>query len=415
MERPSPAGSRKPSASSSVSSLSTLLPANHPRGLPASASCSPSLSPTAAGSGSSGAFFPSSPSFASSPPISAVSWIPNHLTSHCLSCNAEFRFLKRRHHCRRCGLIFCEDCSSRRVSLPGLGGGAAVRVCDKCYEQIKRERRDSLGRGGAPAAADGAPQRPPVMEVRNGVMVAPRSSSSSSSSNGRSRDDSSASATGRAAAYSHRRSVPFTPAISTAAAASTPAARSRAAAEAYWRRHIRIDDAESVKLHLSEVIVLIGRLEDLEAMTEDDINRRVRERRERWRDAHDKSAAAAAEGDKKASAAAAAAAAPAAYNARTWTGPALAVASLPPPSLSAGPASSASSRSASPLPARSPSPRVSVSSHNAVSSSSSNSASSTASTSPSHASAGPAAVSGCCRLHDQVQFSDFHLLAVHQQ
>lgn len=35
-------------------------------------------------------------------------------------------------HCRCCGCIFCDACSSGRCTLPGFGYLTAVRVCDDC-------------------------------------------------------------------------------------------------------------------------------------------------------------------------------------------------------------------------------------------------------------------------------------------
>ena len=43
----------------------------------------------------------------------------------------------RRHHCRNCGSIFCNRCSSRKLPLPHLGlGSKPVRVCKKCLVQV---------------------------------------------------------------------------------------------------------------------------------------------------------------------------------------------------------------------------------------------------------------------------------------
>ena len=77
-----------------------------------------------------------SPTFATSPPTSTVQWIPNHLAARCLSCYDDFSFLKRRHHCRRCGMIFCEQCSSKRAQLQPRT--EPVRVCDKCYSAVRQ-------------------------------------------------------------------------------------------------------------------------------------------------------------------------------------------------------------------------------------------------------------------------------------
>ena len=50
---------------------------------------------------------------------------------NCEGCQQRFTLLKRRHHCRRCGRIFCDDCSGNSQSLPQYD--QPVRVCDDCY------------------------------------------------------------------------------------------------------------------------------------------------------------------------------------------------------------------------------------------------------------------------------------------
>eukprot|EP01062_Namystynia_karyoxenos_P060875 TRINITY_DN5265_c0_g1_i1.p1 TRINITY_DN5265_c0_g1~~TRINITY_DN5265_c0_g1_i1.p1 ORF type:complete len:443 (+),score=117.07 TRINITY_DN5265_c0_g1_i1:80-1330(+) len=50
----------------------------------------------------------------------------------CKSCQTAFSFTRRRHHCRRCGLVVCHYCSTATRSLPKLGYDSPVRVCDGC-------------------------------------------------------------------------------------------------------------------------------------------------------------------------------------------------------------------------------------------------------------------------------------------
>lgn len=62
-----------------------------------------------------------------------VKWVPNQLAPLCRSCEEPFSFLTRRHHCRRCGLVFCSKCSDYWRLLPDLGYSTApVRVCAAC-------------------------------------------------------------------------------------------------------------------------------------------------------------------------------------------------------------------------------------------------------------------------------------------
>jgi len=44
-------------------------------------------------------------------------WKPDNSTNHCKICNKKFSFIKRRHHCRLCGYIFCYSCCQRMVPL----------------------------------------------------------------------------------------------------------------------------------------------------------------------------------------------------------------------------------------------------------------------------------------------------------
>eukprot|EP01065_Artemidia_motanka_P043160 TRINITY_DN5947_c0_g1_i1.p1 TRINITY_DN5947_c0_g1~~TRINITY_DN5947_c0_g1_i1.p1 ORF type:complete len:815 (+),score=180.47 TRINITY_DN5947_c0_g1_i1:45-2447(+) len=66
----------------------------------------------------------------------------------CAGCNAEFTFFLRRHHCRKCGLIFCGRCSKHMIVMHDLFeqyGDKKVRCCDKCYRNIRKDAaaRDS--------------------------------------------------------------------------------------------------------------------------------------------------------------------------------------------------------------------------------------------------------------------------------
>jgi hypothetical protein len=74
--------------------------------------------------------------------------VPDRLRPLCPSCGMTFSMSKRRHHCRLCGDIFCDACSSHRVLLP-LGGSEyekPVRVCDGCHVDIDRQNYFSMRR-----------------------------------------------------------------------------------------------------------------------------------------------------------------------------------------------------------------------------------------------------------------------------
>lgn len=67
-----------------------------------------------------------------------VKKVPDSLRPICPSCNSAFTMSKRRHHCRLCGDVFCDTCSSHRCTLPldGPEFEKPVRVCDFCFKDI---------------------------------------------------------------------------------------------------------------------------------------------------------------------------------------------------------------------------------------------------------------------------------------
>ena len=69
-------------------------------------------------------------------------WIPDDKVNKCESCNAGFSLLKRKHHCRFCGHIFCDKCTSTKMELPEeMGYTTAERVCQKCIPVIQGKKR----------------------------------------------------------------------------------------------------------------------------------------------------------------------------------------------------------------------------------------------------------------------------------
>ncbi|XP_071441463.1 lateral signaling target protein 2 homolog isoform X2 [Hetaerina americana] len=60
-------------------------------------------------------------------------WVPDELAPRCMSCEAVFTVVRRRHHCRNCGKVFCARCSSNSVPLPRYGHVKPVRVCNRCF------------------------------------------------------------------------------------------------------------------------------------------------------------------------------------------------------------------------------------------------------------------------------------------
>ena len=104
-------------------------------------------------------------------PPTRAHWQPDSSSEHCNACPAQFSFLERRHHCRKCGRLFCGACSSFTVTLNGDArfshdgqassgqAGRHERACAGCrrdYELFLRpgDRPGSVG-GGCSGEAHG--------------------------------------------------------------------------------------------------------------------------------------------------------------------------------------------------------------------------------------------------------------------
>ncbi|XP_017349622.1 FYVE, RhoGEF and PH domain-containing protein 6 isoform X2 [Ictalurus punctatus] len=65
-------------------------------------------------------------------------WIPDLRTTMCMICTCEFTLTWRRHHCRACGKVVCQACSSNKYYLEYLKNQLA-RVCDQCYVKLQQK------------------------------------------------------------------------------------------------------------------------------------------------------------------------------------------------------------------------------------------------------------------------------------
>ncbi|XP_058102192.1 uncharacterized protein LOC131246269 [Magnolia sinica] len=63
------------------------------------------------------------------PSMRGSNWVVD--ACHGPGCSSQFTFLNRKHHCRRCGGLFCNSCTQQRMVLRGQGD-SPVRICDPC-------------------------------------------------------------------------------------------------------------------------------------------------------------------------------------------------------------------------------------------------------------------------------------------
>ncbi|KAJ0099226.1 hypothetical protein Patl1_20503 [Pistacia atlantica] len=63
------------------------------------------------------------------PSLRGSNWVVD--ASHCQGCTSQFTFINRKHHCRRCGGLFCNSCTQQRMYLRGQGD-SPVRICEPC-------------------------------------------------------------------------------------------------------------------------------------------------------------------------------------------------------------------------------------------------------------------------------------------
>jgi len=70
----------------------------------------------------------------------AAGWVPDYVMRACPLCYTEFGFFLRRHHCRKCGTLVCDNCSKQKIVVPEVSETELVRICDICGKQPKNTK-----------------------------------------------------------------------------------------------------------------------------------------------------------------------------------------------------------------------------------------------------------------------------------
>ncbi|KAF0727759.1 hypothetical protein Ae201684_014274 [Aphanomyces euteiches] len=79
-------------------------------------------------------------------PSATIRWIPDAEVSFCKSCGLLFDWVRRKHHCRYCGLVFCDECTQHRSLIRAdkiltspekrylsVNSYSPQRVCGPCH------------------------------------------------------------------------------------------------------------------------------------------------------------------------------------------------------------------------------------------------------------------------------------------
>ncbi|KAF2231376.1 hypothetical protein EV356DRAFT_506942 [Viridothelium virens] len=107
-------------------------------------------------------------------------WKPDASAQACNlgNCNKTFTFFYRRHHCRRCGNIFCGDHSVHAVPLDQHArfhpSGSRQRACDRCWADYKMWETARVTRTNSTSSqSSGASPKPVAVGTPNPIPNGP--------------------------------------------------------------------------------------------------------------------------------------------------------------------------------------------------------------------------------------------------
>jgi hypothetical protein len=106
-------------------------------------------------------------------------WKADHEATVCddATCRRNFNYFVRRHHCRRCGNIFCDQHSAFETPLDQDANfnprAVPSRTCHHCFEEYKNWHSRNSSRTSSTASSDGHGGMPPtpVAPIPGGAAI----------------------------------------------------------------------------------------------------------------------------------------------------------------------------------------------------------------------------------------------------
>lgn len=98
-------------------------------------------------------------------------------------CGKQFNFFERRHHCRKCGGIYCKEHTSHYLYINHLaqfttgGRGTLSKVCDLCIAEYNDFIQHEFGVNIAHSTSQKCIQQPKTVEAANSLQTPPKETS----------------------------------------------------------------------------------------------------------------------------------------------------------------------------------------------------------------------------------------------
>jgi hypothetical protein len=98
-----------------------------------------------------------------------TAWVMNDQSKKCMRCCSSFGVFKWKHHCRKCGYLVCNGCSSKRTLVPELKEVHGSRTCTSCACSSKQEEANTFTLKEEKQDSDGSKKVPGTPETVDSV------------------------------------------------------------------------------------------------------------------------------------------------------------------------------------------------------------------------------------------------------